>query len=70
MKIKMLKVYEDSALVIYQLRGERETRDLKLIPYQKFVIQLIEDFEEISFHHLPHEKNSNSRCISHFHSNV
>ncbi|XP_027357161.1 uncharacterized protein LOC113866531 [Abrus precatorius] len=32
-KIKILKVYSDSALVIHQLKGEWETRDAKLIPY-------------------------------------
>ena len=32
-KVKLLKVYGDSALVIHQLRGEWETRDHKLIPY-------------------------------------
>ncbi|KAG8472581.1 hypothetical protein CXB51_034367 [Gossypium anomalum] len=32
-KIKMLEIYGDSALVIYQLKGEWETRDPKLINY-------------------------------------
>ncbi|XP_012461563.1 uncharacterized protein LOC105781585 [Gossypium raimondii] len=32
--IKVLKVYMDSALVIYQLKGEWETRDPKLISYE------------------------------------
>ena len=32
--VKLLKVYRNSALVIHQLRGEWETRDHKLIPYQ------------------------------------
>ncbi|KAK5793875.1 hypothetical protein PVK06_035042 [Gossypium arboreum] len=32
-KIRTLEVYGDSALVIYQLRGEWETRDPKLIHY-------------------------------------
>ncbi|XP_040942303.1 uncharacterized protein [Gossypium hirsutum] len=36
-KIKVLKVYGDSALVIYQLRGEWETRDPKLVSYRKSV---------------------------------
>ncbi|KAA3466637.1 RNA-directed DNA polymerase (Reverse transcriptase), Ribonuclease H [Gossypium australe] len=31
-KIKVLEVYGDSALVIYQLKGEWETRDPKLVP--------------------------------------
>ena len=32
-KIKSLKVYGDSALVICQLNGEWETKDSKLVPY-------------------------------------
>ena len=32
-QIGFLDIYGDSALVIYQLRGEWETRDPKLIPY-------------------------------------
>jgi len=30
-KAKVLKVYDDSAVVIHQLKGEWETRDKKLI---------------------------------------
>ena len=56
-KIKILNVYGDSALVICQLNGEWETRDSKLVPYQEFIKRLIEQFEEITFKHLPCEKN-------------
>ena len=56
-KIKSLKVYGDSALVICQLNGEWETRDSKLIPYQEFIKKLIEQFEDITFKHLPREEN-------------
>ena len=56
-KIKSLKVYGDSALVICQLNGEWETRDSKLIPYQEFIKKLIEQFEDITLKHLPHEEN-------------
>ena len=52
-KIKKLIVYDDSALVICQLNGEWETRNLKLVPYQEFIKGLIEQFEEITFKHLP-----------------
>ena len=56
-KIKSLKVYGDSALVICQLNGEWETRDSKLVPYQEFVKKLIEQFKDITFKHLPREEN-------------
>ena len=49
-KVKLLKVYGDSALVIHQLRGEWETRDHKLIPYQAYIKKLTEFSNDISFH--------------------
>ena len=52
-----MKVYSDSALVICQLNGEWETKDSKLVPYQEFIKKLIEQFEEITFKHLPREEN-------------
>ncbi|XP_052489803.1 uncharacterized protein LOC128042493 [Gossypium raimondii] len=55
--IKVLEVYGDSALVIYQLRGEWETRDPKLISYRKLVLELIKEFEDITFCYLPRDEN-------------
>jgi len=48
-KAKILKVYGDSTLVIHQLKGEWETRDQKLIPYQAYIKGLIEYFDFITF---------------------
>ncbi|XP_052481174.1 uncharacterized protein LOC128035467 [Gossypium raimondii] len=48
-KIKVLKVYRDSALVIYQLKGKWETRDPKLISYKELVLELIDEFDDITF---------------------
>ncbi|XP_006591656.1 uncharacterized protein [Glycine max] len=56
-KVKLLKVYGDSALVIHQLRREWETRDHKLVPYQAYIRKLIEFFDVIYFHHIPREEN-------------
>ena len=39
------------------MNGEWETRDSKLVPYQEFVKKLIEQFEDITFKHLPREEN-------------
>ncbi|XP_017974534.1 PREDICTED: uncharacterized protein LOC108661595 [Theobroma cacao] len=52
-KIHALEVYGDSTLVIYQLRGEWETRDSKLVRYHKYVSKLIKNFDKIPFTHLP-----------------
>ena len=57
MRIKKLQVYGDSALIIFQTKGDWKTRDSKLIPYQKLLAKLINSFEEIDFHHLSREKN-------------
>ncbi|XP_006599817.1 uncharacterized protein [Glycine max] len=56
-RVKLLKVYGDSILVIHQLKGEWETRDHKLVPYQAYIRKLKELFDDISFHHIPREEN-------------
>ncbi|XP_016755194.1 uncharacterized protein [Gossypium hirsutum] len=56
-KIRTLEVYGDSALVIYQLRGEWETRDPKLINYRNIVLELLEAFDNVTFSYLPRDEN-------------
>ncbi|XP_012468754.1 uncharacterized protein LOC105786822 [Gossypium raimondii] len=56
-KIKVLKVYGDFALVIYQLKGEWETRDPKLINYKELVLELVDKFDDITFCYLPRDEN-------------
>ena len=48
-KIKSLKVYDDSALVICQLNGEWETRDSKLVPYQEYRHLILSRFIMVTF---------------------
>ncbi|XP_050886154.1 uncharacterized protein LOC127091525 [Lathyrus oleraceus] len=57
LRIKILEVYEDSIMVISQVKGDSETRDIKLIPYKEHIRKLIPYYNEISFHHIPREKN-------------
>ena len=57
MGIKNLKVYGYSALVIYQLKGEWETRDHKIIPYQKYIGKMVAKFESIQFEHITRVDN-------------
>ncbi|XP_022755135.1 uncharacterized protein LOC111303268 [Durio zibethinus] len=56
-KIERLRVFRDSALVIYQLKGEWKTRDLKLIPYHKYILELCKQFKAIQFEPLPNKEN-------------
>ncbi|XP_050888784.1 uncharacterized protein LOC127093936 [Lathyrus oleraceus] len=57
LRIKILEVYGDSTLVISQVKGDWETQDSNLIPYQEHIIKLMPYFDEISFHHIPKEEN-------------
>ncbi|XP_022156749.1 uncharacterized protein LOC111023589 [Momordica charantia] len=57
MKVKKLKVFGDSMLVIHQLGGEWETRDTKLLPYKQLITELSQEFKEISFDYFPRENN-------------
>ncbi|KAK8578866.1 hypothetical protein V6N12_069210 [Hibiscus sabdariffa] len=63
-KVKLLKVYGDSMLVIYQLRGEWGTRDLKLIDYKNLVMELVRWFDDITFHYLPREENQMADALA------
>ncbi|KAG8472940.1 hypothetical protein CXB51_035042 [Gossypium anomalum] len=62
--IKTLEVYRDSALVIYQLRGEWKTRDPKLINYRKVVLGLLEEFDDITFNYLPRDENQMADALA------
>ncbi|KAG8471694.1 hypothetical protein CXB51_036535 [Gossypium anomalum] len=62
--IKTLEAYGDSALVIYQLRGEWETRDSKLINYRKVVLGLLKEFDDITFNYLPRDENQMADALA------
>ncbi|XP_016711796.1 uncharacterized protein [Gossypium hirsutum] len=63
-KIKVLEVYRDSALVIYQLKGEWETRDPKLIDYRKLVLELVKEFGDITFCYPPRDENQMADALA------
>ncbi|RDX99191.1 rnhA, partial [Mucuna pruriens] len=56
-QVKRLKVFVDSALVIYQLYKEWEMRDAKLIPYHDHVKEIVTAFDAVTFCHVPCEEN-------------
>ncbi|KAA0033845.1 uncharacterized protein E5676_scaffold49G00050 [Cucumis melo var. makuwa] len=64
MKIKKLQVYRDSLLAIHQLNGEWETIDSKLIPYDKYIRELAQNFESITFKHVPCENNQIANALA------
>ncbi|XP_070011460.1 uncharacterized protein [Nicotiana sylvestris] len=46
-------VLEDSDLLVHQIQGEWETRDLKLIPYRQCLHDLSKRFRSVEFRHIP-----------------
>jgi ribonuclease HI len=57
LKIKKIDVYGDSMLIIYQVKGEWQTKEEKLRPYQEYLSTLAKEFEEVKFTHLGREGN-------------
>ncbi|XP_050902804.1 uncharacterized protein LOC127115262 [Lathyrus oleraceus] len=57
LRIKVPKVYGDSALVIHQIRGDWEMRHANLIPYRDYMLKLLPKFDQITFSHNPREEN-------------
>ena len=57
MRIQRLEVYGDSSLIILQTLGEYKTKDSKLVPYHRHLLDLIEEFESISFTYIPRTQN-------------
>ncbi|XP_017624625.2 uncharacterized protein LOC108468244 [Gossypium arboreum] len=63
-KIKVLKVCGYSALVICQLKNEWETRNSKLIDYRRLVLELIKEFDDITFCYLPQDENQKGNALA------
>lgn len=54
---KELECLLDSELVVRQLNGQYRVKDEKLKPLFEKVKKLEQDFEKVSFSHIPREKN-------------
>ena len=63
-KVKNLKVYGDSTLVIYQLWGDWLTQDSRMILYHKLTMKMVDKFEVINFEHLPREENQMADALA------
>lgn len=64
LRIKIIEVYGNRALIVSQVRGDWETRDHKLIPYREHVMELIPYFDEITFNHIPREENQLANSLA------
>ncbi|XP_070019511.1 uncharacterized protein [Nicotiana sylvestris] len=57
MGIQEILVLGDSDLLVHQIQGEWETRDLKLIPYRQCLYDLCQRFRSVEFRHIPRIHN-------------
>ncbi|XP_050890455.1 uncharacterized protein LOC127095866 [Lathyrus oleraceus] len=63
LRIKFFEVYEDSTLVIHQIRGDWETRHANLIPYRDYVLKLLPKFDKITFSQIHREENQMENAL-------
>jgi ribonuclease HI len=63
LRIRKIDVYSDSMLIIYQVKGEGQTKEEKLRPYQEYLSKLVEEFEEM-FTHLEREGNHFAHALA------
>nr|XP_016511555.1 PREDICTED: uncharacterized protein Mb2253c-like [Nicotiana tabacum] len=57
MGVQEVLVLGDSDLLVHQIQGEWETRDLKLIPYHQCLQNLYQRFRLVEFRHIPRIHN-------------
>jgi len=57
MDVQDVLVLGDSDLLVHQIQGEWETRDLKLIPYRQCLYDLSKRFRSVEFRHIPRVHN-------------
>ncbi|XP_070008051.1 uncharacterized protein [Nicotiana sylvestris] len=57
MGVQEVLVLGDLDLLVHQIQGEWETRDLKLIPYRQCVQDLCQRFRSVEFRHVPRIHN-------------
>ncbi|XP_043714699.1 uncharacterized protein LOC122663058 [Telopea speciosissima] len=64
LKIKRLRVYGDSSIVICQSQGKWKIKDEKLKPYQEHLEKLFKSFDEITFEYLPRDNNRFANALA------
>ena len=53
LRIRQMEVFDESNLVLRQIQGHWNTRDVKLRPYHVYLELLVGRFSDLSYTHLP-----------------
>src|SRR4030043_832453 len=64
LRIKILDIYGDSALVVNQITGEWDTRQAHLIPYRDYARRLLTFFNKVELHHVPRDENQMADALA------
>src|SRR4030066_1613315 len=64
LRIKILDIYGDSALVLNQIKGEWETRNPGLVPYRDYARRLLPFFNKVELHHIPRDENQMADALA------
>ena len=65
LKIKKLRAYSDSQLVVGQTRGEFEAKDPVMAKYLQKVKELTPSFQYLNILHIPRKDNTSADSLSH-----
>ena len=63
MGLKLIKILSDSQLVVNQMNGTYQTRDLKMTTYLKKATELKEHFNEVNIKLIPRDENSHADAL-------
>ena len=66
MRVKNLKVYGDSRLVVLQVNGEFEAREENMMKYLRIAKAQMTHFEECQVEYVPREENTKADALSQF----
>lgn len=61
---EVLQVFADSELVVRQMTGVYQVKDMKLIPLYKEAAALARSFKKVTFRHVPREMNKEADSLA------
>jgi len=62
--VKNLEAYDDSKLIVNQVRGEYEVRHEDLVPYYNATIHMAERFKNFFIDHEPRQQNAHADALA------
>ncbi|XP_070045090.1 uncharacterized protein [Nicotiana tomentosiformis] len=64
MNVQEMLIIRDTNLLVYQVLGEWDTNNTKILPYLHYVQELIKRFTKIEFKHIPRIRNEFANALA------